>query len=202
METRHALMLFLYGATSLAAGCAHTIVGERTTARFEAANSLLIVLERKNYFIERRPEGGFYENGINAQQRKLEQELKTTLVEHLRERGVSSEFMPIPAAFGPAREEALSWNSAIGKDKFPYVLLVIPGDGVLYCRSGGYDCSAAFTLEFRLSRRTDNLLLWKASMKSVGPSMLASTPYAPSILVKDLTEKLSKDGVIRTDRLD
>lgn len=192
-------MLALYALIGLA-GCAHTIVGERTAARSEPANSLLVILERKNYFIERRPEGGFYENGIVAQQRKLEQELKTNLVEYLQQQGITSEFMPIPAVLGPTTEEALSWNSAIGKDKFPYLLAIVPGNGILSCRSGGYDCSAAFALEIRVSRRSDNLLLWKGTIKSVGPSMLTSTADAPSILVKDLTAKLSEDGIIKTQR--
>lgn len=191
-------MLVLYSSISLVAGCAHTIVGERTTARSEPTNSLLVVLERMDYSIESRFEGGFYKNGIIKQQLKLEQELKINLVAYLQQRGISSEFMPIPATLGPTTEQALSWNSAIGKDKFPYLLAVIPGNGNIFCRPGGYDCSAEFALEIRVIRRSDNRLLWKGTIKSLRPSMLASTADAPSILVKDLTAKLSEDGIIKT----
>lgn len=180
----------------LSAGCAHTLTGERTAVAFEPRSSLLVVLERKTYSIVNRPEGGFYENGIIGQQLKLEQELKTTFPDQLAKRGVTSEFMGIPAVLGGVTEEALSWNSAIDKDKFPYMLALSPGGGVVRCRSGGFDCVAAFALDLRVVRRSDALVLWKGAIKSVEPPMLTAPPESPSSLMNQLLEKLSAEGII------
>jgi hypothetical protein len=166
--------------------------------RSDPVASILVVLEKQNYSIKSRPNGGFYENGIINGQLTLERELRTGLVEYLNQQGVSSEFQSIPAVLGPATEEALSWNSALGRDKFQYLLTVIPSNGIIYCRSGGFDCSATFTIELGVFRRSDSLLLWKGTMKSLSPWMLASTADSPSYFVKDLTARLFEDGVIRS----
>lgn len=189
--------LLVCALVAMSGGCAHVLKGERVSSMSEPTDSLLVVLERKNFSIISRPEGGFYENGIASHQAKLELALKETLVDHLQKSGVTADFMAIPAVLGGINEERLSWNTATSKDKFPYLLVVSPQDGMLSCRPGGFQCSARFRLELKVIRRTGGSVVWEGGIKDVGPEMLASTSSSPSALIAQIAEKLSEDGVLK-----
>ena len=189
--------LLVCALVAISAGCTHVVKGERVSSMSEPTNSLLVILERKNFSIIARPEGGFYENGIVSHQAKLELELKEGLVDHLKTIGIAADFMAIPAVLGGVNEERLSHNTSISKDKFPYLLVVSPQDGMIFCRPGGFQCTARIRLELKVIRRSGGFIVWEGGIKDVGPEMLASTSNSPSSLIAQIAEKLSEDGVLK-----